>query len=141
MLGLLCFEKGCDVEPPASTLAAFRAAGLPIVHVVDLGADLAVALFRNDKSRLDATLLLGGGVQTLGPGEVAVGRRGRGAFLGTSLDALLRSMGVNALAFHGDDRSGSVITSVSEATVRGYRVVAADEAEHAASLRNAATVA
>src|SRR4051812_41549994 len=90
-------------SPCATTLSgltdAFRTAGLPVVHVVD--TTLTAGETPAFASRLDLELLETGGVQTLGPGELAIARRGDSAFDGTPLDALLRGLGVDTVVVGG----------------------------------------
>src|SRR5205085_4078356 len=71
---------------------AFRAARLPVVHAIDAGLATSVAL--DAPTPLDLELLADGGVQTLGPAELAIALAGKGAFDATPLDAVLRGLGV-----------------------------------------------
>ena len=107
---------------------AFRTAGLPVVHVVDI--TLATAAAPSSASALDVELLEKGGVQTLGPAEMAVALRGGSAFDGTPLDALLRGLGVDTVVIGGPASalpSPTVSASVTAAELRGYRVLLATE--------------
>lgn len=102
--------RGTSAVLPAmcELVEGFRAAGRPIVHIVRLyerdgsnaelcrrellaagaelvtqdtpGAQLARELLSDSDLRLDAALLLAGGVQPLGPGEVAMYKPRWGAF-------------------------------------------------------------
>ena len=54
------------------------------------------------RAMLDDVELLGaGGVQTLGPSEMAIGLRGAGAFDATPLDALLQALSTETAVFGG----------------------------------------
>ena len=65
MLALLCFDSGHNPEPAPPMVEAFRATGQPIVHVIDLGPRLAVELLLDESHRLDAGVLLAGGILVL----------------------------------------------------------------------------
>ncbi|MBV8159476.1 MAG: isochorismatase family protein [Acidimicrobiia bacterium] len=97
---------------------AFRAARLPVVHAV---------LADDTSSAFDQELLDGGGVQTLGRAEMAIGLRGRSAFDATPLDALLRSLGVDTVVLGGPVPSPAVSASVAAGELRGYRVLLATD--------------
>jgi nicotinamidase-related amidase len=104
---------------------AFRAAGLPVVHAVDTG--LATSVTSDAPTPLDLELLAEGGVQTLAPGELAIGLAGRGAFEATPLDAVLRALGVDTVVVGGPFPSPQVSASVIGAELRGYRVLLATD--------------
>jgi len=104
---------------------AFRAAGLPVVHAVDTG--LATSVAPDAPTPLDLELLAEGGVQTLAPGELAIGLTGRGAFEATPLDAVLRALGVDTVIVGGLVPSPAVSASVIGAELRGYRVLLATD--------------
>jgi nicotinamidase-related amidase len=72
-------------------------------------------------------LLADGGAQTLGPGELAIGLAGRGAFDATPLDAVLRGLGVDTVIVGGAVPSAQVSASVMGAELRGYRVLLATD--------------
>jgi nicotinamidase-related amidase len=108
--------------------AAFRTARLPLVHVVD--TTLAAGATPASTSALDLELLERGGVETLGPAELAIALRAPSAFDGTPLDALLRGLGVDTIVIGGPVRSPPsprVSASVSAAELRGYRVLLATD--------------
>jgi nicotinamidase-related amidase len=133
----------------------FRGAGRPIVHIVRLyredgsnvdacrraavenglevlapgssGAEIAEGLVP-DGASLDVELLLSGGVQELGPNEVAIYKPRWGAFYETSLEDHLRSLGVSTLAFCGCNFPNCPRTSIYEASERDFRVVLAEDA-------------
>ena len=106
-------------------VAAFRSAGLPVVHAVDTA--LAAGEASASASELDVELLGAGGVQTLGPAEMAIALATGGAFDATPLDAILRGLGVHTVVVGGPMPSARVSASVSGAELRGYRVVLATD--------------
>jgi nicotinamidase-related amidase len=134
---------------------AFRNAGRPIVHVVRLyradgsnvdacrraaveaglealipgsgGAEIPENLVP-DGSTLDVELLLSGGVQELGPKEVAIYKPRWGAFYQTPLEAHLRGLGVSTLAFCGCNFPNCPRTSIYEASERDFRIVLVEDA-------------
>lgn|GEM_PF-4722592 len=104
--------------------AAFCSAGLPVVHVVDTAAaDSGSAA----ASELDIELLDAGGVQTLGPSEMAIALTHGGAFDATPLDALLRGFSVDTVVVGGPVPSPRVSASVYAGELRGYRVLLATD--------------
>jgi nicotinamidase-related amidase len=137
-------------------LEAFRDAGRPIVHVVrlyerdgsnadlcrrraietgthvlapdDPGSQLAPELLPEPELTLDAELLLGGGVQALGPYEVAIYKPRWGAFYRTPLEDHLREQGISTLGFCGCNFPNCPRTSIYEASERDFRVVAVRDA-------------
>ena len=136
--------------------AAFRAAGRPIVHVVRLyrpdgsnvdlcrrravadgarlvlagspGAELAPGLVPPNAPGLDAQLLLAGGIQHAGPGEVVIYKPRWGAFFQTPLEAHLRALGVSTLVFAGCNFPNCPRTSIYEASERDFRLVLVEDA-------------
>jgi len=104
-------------------LDAYRASQRPIVHIIRLylsagsnvdlcrreliqrgnelvcpgsaGAELVQELLPAADTKLDCPYLLGGGIQTLGPGEVAIYKPRWGAFFGTPLHDHLDGLQVN----------------------------------------------
>jgi nicotinamidase-related amidase/catechol 2,3-dioxygenase-like lactoylglutathione lyase family enzyme len=134
----------------------FRAAGRPIVHVVRLyesdganvdlcrrravesglqilapdapGSQIAAELLPQPHLTLDEQLLLAGGVQHLGPGEVALYKPRWGAFYGTSLEQHLREQQVDTLVFCGCNFPNCPRTSIYQASERDFRVVLAGDA-------------
>ena len=135
---------------------AFRAIGGPIVHIVRLyrsdasnvdlcrrsvvrgglraltpgepGSQLASELLPEATLELDYQTLLAGGVQLLGPREVAIYKPRWGAFYRTSLEDHLRELGVNTLVFTGCNFPNCPRTSIYEASERDFRVVLARDA-------------
>jgi len=112
-----------DAEAEAlRLLAASRAAGLPIVHVVHDSLDEASPL------RLDAP----GGAPLPGfapqPGESLIVKHENGAFAGTGLSALLRRLGIGELIVCGLTLQHCVTTSVRMAANAGFTVTLAADA-------------
>jgi nicotinamidase-related amidase len=134
----------------------FRQAGRPIVHMVRLyradgtnaepcrrdlvmgdtpvlrpgtsGRLLAPGILPESAVELDDELLLGGGVQLVGVGEVVLYKPRWGAFYGTSLEGHLRSLGVDSLVFVGCNFPNCPRASVYEASERDFRVALVDDA-------------
>lgn len=168
---LITIDTQCDVldgapfEIPGTSAAlaamgslvrAFRAAELPVVHIVRLyrpdgrnadlcrrgaleagmrvlvpgeaGSQLADELLPESGVELDAQLLLGGGVQRLGAHEVAIYKPRWGAFYDTPLAAHLREQSVSTLVFCGCNFPNCPRTSIYEASERDYKIVLARDA-------------
>ena len=134
----------------------FRRAGRPIVHVVRIyapdgsnvdlcrralvqggarilatgapGTEIAGELLPDPGATLDTSLLLAGGLQRLGPDEVAIYKPRWGAFYGTVLEEHLREHGVSTLVFCGANFPNCPRTSIYEASERDFRVVVARDA-------------
>jgi nicotinamidase-related amidase len=146
-----------DVLDAMRTLVeAFRAAGRPIVHIVRLyrpdganvdpcrrlsvergarvlppgapGSQLAPPLLPAPELTLEHELLLGGGVQPLGPSESVIYKPRWGAFYETPLEEHLREQGVTTLVFSGCNFPNCPRTSIYEASERDFRVVLARDA-------------
>ena len=137
-------------------LDAFRGARAPIVHIarlyrrdgcnVDLcrrglvedgaailapgskGSELAPGLLADPSLRLDPELLMAGGIQKVGSGEVVMYKPRWGAFFKTPLEAHLRSHGVSTAVFCGCKFPNCPRTSIYEASERDFRVVLATDA-------------
>lgn len=135
---------------------AFRRSGQPIIHIVRLyqpdgsnvdlcrrqavqegarmlsvgseGAQLASDLLPDPNIRLDADLLLSGGVQSLESDEAVIYKPRWGAFFRTPLEAHLRERGVSTLVFAGCNFPNCPRTSIYEASERDFRVVVARDA-------------
>jgi nicotinamidase-related amidase len=135
---------------------AFREAGRPIVHVVRLyeadganvdpcrrlaveggarmlapgtpGSQLAGEILPAPGLLLDHELLLAGGMQGLGPLEVAMYKPRWGAFYGTPLAGHLLEQDVSTLVFCGCNFPNCPRTSMYEASERDFRVVLARDA-------------
>jgi nicotinamidase-related amidase len=135
---------------------AFRAAEKPIVHIVRLyerdgsnvdlcrrrqveqgelnlviagsgGAEIAPQLAPAGTS-IDAELLLSGGVQEVGAGELVIYKPRWGAFYETPLEAQLRRRQVSTVVFCGCNFPNCPRTSIYEASERDFRVVVAEDA-------------
>ena len=137
-------------------LAAFRADGRLIVHVVRLyaengsnvdpvrraavedgermlapgssGAELMDELKPDPASRLDAEALLRGEFQRLAPNEFVMYKPRWGAFYGTSLEAFLRERDVDTIVLVGCNFPNCPRTTVYEASERDFRIVAVTDA-------------
>jgi len=134
---------------------AFRAAGLPIVHIVRLyesdgsNADICrrgailnglrivcpgspgaepVSEIMPPDAGLDFPLLLGGGIQTLGPGESVIYKPRWGAFYRTPLKDHLDGLQVNTLVVCGLNFPNCPRTTVYEASERDYRLIMVEDA-------------
>ncbi len=145
------------VLPAMRQLAeGFRGAGRPIVHIVRLyerdgsnaepcrrqllatgaqivirdtpGSELASDLFTEPVPPLDSTLLLDGGVQTLGPLEVAIYKPRWGTFYDTPLEQHLHEHAISTVVFAGANFPNCPRTSIYEASERDFRVVLAHDA-------------
>jgi nicotinamidase-related amidase len=134
----------------------FRAAGRPIVHIVRIyepdgsnvdlcrrrlveggarllmtgapGTQLARELLPEPDLTLDDELLLAGGIQRLGPGEVAIYKPRWGAFYRTPLEDHLRAQQVSTLMFSGCNYPNCPRASIYEASERDFRLVLARDA-------------
>jgi nicotinamidase-related amidase len=143
-MAFVTVDRTAEVGALRGLAAAFREAGLPMVHVVDTtmaAEELPVAASASAATSgsaasgasgasgapLDVELLDAGGVQTLGPGEMAIALSNGGAFDATPLDALLRGLGVDTIVVGGRMPSPRVSASVTAAELRGYRVLLATE--------------
>jgi nicotinamidase-related amidase len=133
--------------------SAFRRADRPIVHVVRIyevdgsnvdvcrrelveggarilatdapGTEIAAELLPDASIALDSRLLLAGGLQQIGPREVAIYKPRWGAFYETALEQHLRELGITTLVFCGANFPNCPRTSIYEASERDFRIVAA----------------
>ncbi|MGI5238927.1 cysteine hydrolase family protein [Dactylosporangium sp. CA-139066] len=138
----------------AGLVAAFRAAGRPIVHVVRLhdgpdvdlarrtlldggapiarpgtpGAEPAPQIVPPGAPGVDADALLKGGFQPLGPGEWAMWKPRWGAFHRTGLEDFLRERGVTTVVVAGCNFPNCPRAAIFGASERDFRVVAAADA-------------
>jgi nicotinamidase-related amidase len=134
---------------------AFRAHGLPIVHIVRLyqpdgsnvdlvrrrlieqgariaapgttGSQIAAELLP-DVVELDHELLLSGGVQQIGTAEHVIYKPRWGAFYRTSLERHLRESGIDTVVFAGCNFPNCPRTSIYEASERDFRIVLVSDA-------------
>lgn len=137
-------------------LGEFRKAQNPIVHIVRIykpdgsnvdlcrrelieqgaklllagsqGCELASELLPDEHLRLDANLLLSGGIQPLGPNEVVIYKPRWGAFYKTPLEEHLRRLGVSTLVFTGCNFPNCPRTSIYEASERDFRLIVVEDA-------------
>jgi nicotinamidase-related amidase len=142
--------------PMRTLVTEFRAAGRPIAHVVRMyepdgsnvdlcrrqivedgarllrtgapGTQLAPELLPERDLTLDGGLLLAGGVQRLGPSEVAIYKPRWGAFYRTPLEQHLREQKVSTIVFSGCNFPNCPRTSIYEASERDFRLVLARDA-------------
>jgi nicotinamidase-related amidase len=140
----------------ARVAAAFRAHGLPIVHIVRLyrpdgsnvdlcrreavmggwpalapdssGSQLPRELLGERWAPLRSEALLAGEAQTLGEREVVLYKPRWGAFFQTHLQEHLTSAGVNTVVLCGFNFPNCPRTSIYEASERDFRVVAVTDA-------------
>lgn len=141
----------------AALAAAFRKAGRPIIHIVRLyrrdgsnvdlcrrsaveagvavlapgssGSQLAPGIVERPRSfALDATALLDGLPQEVGPGEIVIYKPRWGAFYATPLEGHLRNSGATTVVFCGCNFPNCPRTSIYEASERDFRIVLADDA-------------
>ncbi|MUT66479.1 cysteine hydrolase family protein [Paenibacillus sp. NEAU-GSW1] len=138
-------------------LAAYRRAGIPIIHVVRLykengsnvdlcrremiehgakivapmssGADLAEAMKPSLAAvQLDSERLLSGEFQSIGANEWMMYKPRWGAFYQTDLECFLRDRGINTVVFSGCNFPNCPRTSIYEASERDFRTVLAEDA-------------
>jgi nicotinamidase-related amidase len=137
-------------------LDSYRASGRPIVHIVRLylsdgsnvdlcrrefiqsgkelvrpgsaGAELVQELLPSTDTELNCPHLLGGGIQTLGPGEVVIYKPRWGAFFRTPLQDHLDGLQVNTLVVCGCNFPNCPRTTIYEASERDFRIVLVEDA-------------
>jgi nicotinamidase-related amidase len=102
--------------------------GARMLYVDSEGAQLAAELLPDPEARLDADLLLSGGLQNLGEDEFVVYKPRWGAFFQTPLEAHLRERGVTTVVFAGCNFPNCPRTSIYEASERDFRIVVAGDA-------------
>ena len=142
-----------DVLPAVAALAeAYRAAKLPIVHVIRLyrpdgsnaelcrrqqlldGAELVLVgtegrkpaqqILAEPDIEIDDELLLSGRLQDIGPSEWVMYKPRWGAFFGTPLEQFLRNRQVSTIVLAGCNYPNCPRTSLYEASERDFRLVA-----------------
>jgi nicotinamidase-related amidase len=132
-------------------LEAYRAHGLPIVHVIRLykedgsnvdicrkeaiekgakiaapnteGAELVSEIRSSQYASLDADKLLQGAFQSVGEQEWVMYKSRWGAFYKTDLESFLRARGIDTIVFTGCNFPNCPRTSMYEASERDFRVV------------------
>ena len=92
------------------------------------GSQLAREILPHSDIRLDADLLLAGGIQNLSEIESVIYKPRWGAFYATPLHAHLQKHGVDTLVFAGCNFPNCPRTSIYEASERDYRLVLATDA-------------
>jgi nicotinamidase-related amidase len=97
--------------------------GAAILAPEAAGSQLAPGLQAEPAARLDAELLLAGGLQVVGEREVVMYKPRWGAFYETALESHLRTLGVSTLAFCGCNFPNCPRTSIYEASERDFRLV------------------
>jgi uncharacterized protein YhfF/nicotinamidase-related amidase len=138
----------------ARLVAAYRGAGLPVVHVVRLydgddvdlvrrgaitdgaqvvrpgtgGSQLLRELLPDGAGELDPSVLLSGEAQELGPREVALWKPRWSAFYRTRLDDLLRGWDVDTVVVVGCNFPNCPRATVFDASQRDLRVVVVPDA-------------
>ncbi len=120
-------------------LAAFRGAGLRVIHItlgpnLSDGADLASGR-RTTGGAIEA---LSSHVGTFAHSilsevapiadELVLNKTSRGAFNSTGIDQLLRNLGIRTVIMAGTTTSACVETTARDAADRGYRTVIVDDA-------------
>ncbi len=154
---VLCIPGTIEVVPAMQSLArAYRAAHMPIVHIVRLylpdgsnvdlcrreqvesgqrmgvpgtdGAEIVQELLPDPSVRLETTSLLQGKPQLIGDREWVVYKSRWGAFYETCLADLLRQQSVNTVVFSGCNFPNCPRTSIYEASERDFRVVIVKDA-------------
>ena len=139
-----------------SLLSAYRACGLPVIHIVRLylpdgsnvdlcrrrsveegmcliapdtaGAEMVPDLKPHPGSELDAEVLLRGEIQTWDSNEFVIYKPRWGAFYKTPLHSHLTTLGVDTLVFCGCNFPNCPRTTIYEASERDYRIVLAEDA-------------
>ena len=127
-------------------IAAFRVAGLPVIHTRECHvADLsdcppakrlrgAPVLRIGDVGPMGRILIAGEPgadiVKDLAPlpGEIVIDKPGKGAFYGTDLGGHLARLGVRSLVFAGVTTEVCVQTTMREANDRGFECLLAEDA-------------
>ena len=106
------------VERAASVLAAARAAGIPVVHIVHRGGR-----FADDSPDVE----IHPGVAPA-EGERVITKTRAGSFSTTGLGVLLREMGRDTLVLMGVATSGCVLSTVRWGADVGYQLVVVQDA-------------
>lgn len=145
-----------SVPAMSKMIQSFRDCDLPVIHVIRLylpdgsnvdscrraavergariaipesdGAELVESLKPNSDTRLNAQLLLSGGVQEIGRNEFVFFKPRWGAFYQTGLENFLRGRGINTLVFLGCNYPNCPRTSIYEASERDFRIILVTDA-------------
>lgn len=102
--------------------------GEEIVAPDSEGAELVYALKPDTSVKINATELLSGGLQKIGPNEYVIYKSRWGAFYGTRLEEFLNERELDTLVFSGCNYPNCPRTSIYEASERDFRVVLAKDA-------------
>ena len=102
--------------------------GARIVCPGSEGVEIVSALKPDPSQKLDAGLLLGGGIQKWAGKEVVIYKSRWGAFFKTPLEDHLRSCDVDTLVFCGCNFPNCPRTSIYEASERDFRLVLIEDA-------------
>lgn len=150
--GAMFIPGTSEILPAMARLTrAFRAAGLPIVHIVRIyledgsnvdlcrraaieegpamappgsdGSQIVPELLPSESVRLDADLLLEARAQSIGPNEWIIYKSRFGAFYKTSLEEHLRNLGVTTTVMCGCNFPNCPRTTLYEASERDFRIV------------------
>jgi len=134
------------VEPARCLIAAFRAAGLPIIHTREAHRPDLVDCPPGKRARGGATLRIGdpgpmgrilisgeSGVEIVAalapiPGEIVIDKPGKGAFYATPLGEMLAARGITHLVLGGVTTEVCVQTTMREANDRGYECLLVEDA-------------
>jgi nicotinamidase-related amidase len=134
------------VEPAGRLIAAFRAAGLPIVHTREAHRPDLSDCPPAKRARGGGTLRIGDagpmgrilvagepGVEIVpalapAPGEVVIDKPGKGAFYATPLGEILAARGITHLVIGGVTTEVCVQTTMREANDRGYECLLVEDA-------------
>ncbi|HVO16755.1 MAG TPA: isochorismatase family cysteine hydrolase [Alphaproteobacteria bacterium] len=134
------------VEPAGRLIAAFRAAGLPIVHTREAHRPDLSDCPPAKRARGGGTLRIGDagpmgrilvagepGVEIVSalapaPGEVVIDKPGKGAFYATPLGEILAARGITHLVIGGVTTEVCVQTTMREANDRGYECLLVEDA-------------
>jgi len=92
------------------------------------GAEIAHGLLPSASVRFDTSLLLSGGIQSVGEHEVIVFKPRWGAFYHTPLEEHLRTLRIDTVVFVGCNFPNCPRTSIYEASERDFRIVCVDDA-------------
>jgi len=139
-------QLGAIVPVVAQLIAAFRRAGLPVIHTREChAADLSdcppakrlrglPSLRIGDPGPMGRILIAGEpGAEILPelaplPGETVIDKPGKGAFYATALGDILAGMGIRTLVLAGVTTEVCVQTTMREANDRGFECLLAEDA-------------
>ena len=92
------------------------------------GAELVGSLKLSMDTRLNARLLLSGGLQEIGDHEFVLFKPRWGAFYQTGLEGFLRGRGLDTLVFLGCNYPNCPRTSIYEASERDFKIMLVTDA-------------